>query len=119
MPNSAAGERRRRQCRLTSGNSVITNAQRGFSITIQISNGPKLCRLDAEWIVEDFYVSGQQVAFAQFADVWFVEAGAETVSGKSIGLNKAAMVHIQRNDGTVLCSAEPYDNSNFVVVSQG
>jgi hypothetical protein len=99
--------------------SVITNAQRGYSITIQISNGPKLCRLDAEWIVEDFYDSGKQVAFAQFADLWFVEAGATTVAGKSLGLDKAAMVHIQTDNGTVLCSAEAYDDSNFVILSQG
>lgn len=75
--------------------------------------------MDAEWIVEDFYDSGKQVPFAQFSDVWFVDSGATTVRGKSIGLDKAAMVHIQGDDGTVLCSAEPYDNSNFVIVSQG
>ncbi|KAK3899262.1 peptidase A4 family-domain-containing protein [Staphylotrichum tortipilum] len=101
----------------SSGTVVITNAQRGYSVTIAISNGPKLCRVDAEWIVEDFYDATKQVAFASFSDVWFVEAGATTQRGKSIGLDGAAMVHIQSDDGKLLCSAEPYDNSNFVIVS--
>jgi hypothetical protein len=87
-------------------------------VTLEINNGPTLCRLDAEWIVEDFYDSGERVAFARFSDVWFVEAGGKTVGGKDIGLDGAAMVHIQADDGTILCSAEPYDNANFVIVSQ-
>lgn len=73
--------------------------------------------MDAEWIVEDFYDSGEQVALAAFTDVWFVDAAATTVSGKNIGLDGAAMVHLQTDDGTLLCSAEPYDNTNFVIIS--
>ncbi|KAL2137303.1 hypothetical protein VTI74DRAFT_5034 [Chaetomium olivicolor] len=103
----------------SSGTIVITNAQQGYSVTVVVSNGPTLCRADAEWIVEDFYDSGKQVAFAQFSDVWFVEAGATTVGGRHIGLDGAAMVHIQSDDGNLLCSAEPYDDSNFVIVSLG
>ncbi|KAK4129125.1 concanavalin A-like lectin/glucanase [Parathielavia appendiculata] len=103
----------------SSGTVVITNVQRGYSVTLQINNGPKLCRLDAEWILEAFYDSGQQVPFARFSDLWFVESGATTVAGKNIGIDGATMVHIQADDGKILCSAEPYDSANLVMVSQG
>ncbi|KAK4149301.1 protease [Chaetomidium leptoderma] len=103
----------------SSGIVVITNAQQGYSVTMEISNGPKLCRKDAEWIVEDFYDSGEQVGLAHFSDLWFVEVAASTASGKNIGLDGATMVHIQGDDGTVLCAAEPYDNTNFVILSRG
>jgi hypothetical protein len=73
--------------------------------------------VDAEWIVEDFYESGKQVAFARFSDVWFEEAAATTVGGKYLGVDQAAMVHLRNDDGVILCSAEPYDNSNLVVIS--
>jgi hypothetical protein len=82
-----------------------------------LTNGPKLCRVDAEWILEDFYDQGQQVTLANFSNLWFEQSGATTVGGKAIGLDGAAMVKIQDEDGNILCSAEPWDNSNFVVVA--
>jgi hypothetical protein len=96
---------------------VITNSSQGTSVTMEINNGPTLCRRDAEWIVEDFYDSGEQVGLANFADVWFVDSGATTVGGRNVGFDGATMVHLQDDDGQVLCSAEPYDNTNFVIVS--
>ncbi|KAL2143144.1 hypothetical protein VTI28DRAFT_291 [Corynascus sepedonium] len=96
---------------------IIENTQSGTSVTMEVNNGPKLCRRDAEWILEDFYESGQQVALANFADLWFVDSGATTVGGKKVGFDGAAMVHMQNEDGKILCSPEPYDNSNFVIVS--
>ncbi|KAK0730171.1 peptidase A4 family-domain-containing protein [Lasiosphaeris hirsuta] len=102
----------------TSGKVIITNAQQGYSVAITVSNGPKLCRVDAEWIVEDFYDAKGQVAFASFSDVWFVDAAATTVKGKNIGIDGAAMVHLQNENGTVVCEAEAYDNSNFVLTSK-
>lgn len=97
--------------------SVISNVQRGYTVTLVVSNGPKLCRVDAEWIVEDFYDSGEQVAFGRFAEMWFVDAAATTARGKNVGIDGAAMVHLRNDEGTVLCSAERYDNANFVVTS--
>ncbi|KAK4240409.1 protease [Achaetomium macrosporum] len=103
----------------TNAKIVITNASLGYEVTLTLSNGPELCRVDAEWIIEDFYVSGEQVAFANFSDVWFMDSGATTAGGKHIGLDGAAMVHLQADDGTILCSAQPYDDANFVIVSRG
>ncbi|GAB1310643.1 Peptidase A4 family-domain-containing protein [Madurella fahalii] len=102
-----------------SGTIVITNAQRGYSVTLVINNGPNLCRVDAEWILEDFYDSGEQVAFANFSQMWFVDAAATTARGNNIGIDGAAMVHLQKDDGTILCSAERYDNANFVLTPHG
>jgi hypothetical protein len=101
----------------TSGIVVITNSEQGTSVTMEINNGPKLCRRDVEWIVEDFYQAGEQVELAHFSDLWFVDSGATTDRGKSIGFDGATMVHLQDSDGSVLCTAEPYDNSNVVIVS--
>ncbi|KAL2271368.1 hypothetical protein VTJ83DRAFT_739 [Remersonia thermophila] len=101
----------------TDGKVVVHNLDRGTTITLHISNGPQLCRLDAEWIVEDFYDSEQQVNFGKFTDLWFVDVAARTVTGRQIGIDGAAMVHLVDDNGKTLCSAEPYDNANFVVLS--
>ncbi|KAK3989950.1 peptidase A4 family-domain-containing protein [Cladorrhinum sp. PSN332] len=98
---------------------VVTNAQRGYAITLALTDGPKLCRLDAEWILEDFYEKNEQVAFAKFSDVWFQDVAATTAGGKTINAEGAAMVHLRNRTGTVLCRAEKWDNSNFVVFSTG
>lgn len=68
--------------------------------------------------MEDFYDAGKQVAFGHFSDVWFVDAAATTASGKNLGIDGAAMVNLRTDEGKILCTAERYDNSNFVVVSQ-
>jgi hypothetical protein len=96
---------------------VITNSEQGTSVTMEINNGPKLCRRDVEWIVEDFYQSGEQVELAHFTDLWFVDSVATTASGKLVGFDGATMVHLQNETGQVLCSAERYDNTNVVLVS--
>ncbi|EAQ93037.1 hypothetical protein CHGG_01272 [Chaetomium globosum CBS 148.51] len=101
----------------TSGTVVITNSEQGTAVTMEINNGPKLCRRDVEWIVEDFYQSGEQVELAHFSDLWFVDSVATTASGKLVGFDGAAMVHLQNETGQVLCSAERYDNTNVVLVS--
>ncbi|KAK3393297.1 peptidase A4 family-domain-containing protein [Podospora didyma] len=101
----------------TTAKIVISNVQRGYMMVLTITNGPKLCREDAEWIVEDFYDAKGQVAFASFSDVWFQEAQATTVNGKKIGIDGAAMVHLQDPDGDVVCTPWKYDNSIFVVSS--
>ncbi|KAL2262490.1 hypothetical protein VTK26DRAFT_1171 [Humicola hyalothermophila] len=101
----------------TTAQLVIINADQGQSMTLDISNGPPLCRIDAEWIMEDFYDSGEQVTFARFSDLWFVDAAATTVGGQNVGIDGATMVYLQADDGAILCSAEPWDNSNFVAIS--
>jgi hypothetical protein len=103
----------------TTGRIVISNVQQGYSVTLNVNNGPRLCRVDTEWIVEDFYDgdNGQQVPFAWFEDLWFVDAAAKTVKGKNIGINGAAMVQLQNENGTLVCKAEKYDNANFVAIA--
>jgi len=88
-------------------------------VSISVNNGPKLCRVDSEWILEDFYDGddGKQVPFATFSDLWFVDAGSKTVKGKNIGIDGAAMVNLQNENGTIVCTAEKWDNSNFVVLA--
>ena len=110
----------RASCRLTRANKssrVVTNAQRGYAITLALTEGPKLCRLDTEWILEDFYEKNEQVAFATFSDLWFLDVAATTVAGKTIGVDGAAMVHMKNETGSVLCWPEQWDSSNFVVLS--
>lgn len=106
---------------LTQGKIVIANVQQGYSITLNINNGPKLCRVDTEWIVEDFYENdaegGKQVPFASFSDLWFVDAASKTVKGRSIGIDGSAMVQMQNENGTLVCRSEKWDNANFVAIS--
>lgn len=81
-------------------------------------NGPPLCRQDADWIVEDFDDSDGVVPFARFADIWFEEASATSASGHSIGLDGAEPIYMGSSVSGAMCVAEPYDNSDFVCVSQ-
>ncbi|KAK4672698.1 hypothetical protein QC763_105370 [Podospora pseudopauciseta] len=103
----------------TSGRIIVTNAQRGYSMTLNLTSGPKLCRWDVEWILEDFYEAetNKQVPFASFQDLWFLDTEATTVRGKNVGIDGAAMVHLMNPQGKVLCQAEKYDNANFVITS--
>jgi len=103
----------------TQGKIVIQNVQQGYAITLTVNNGPKLCRVDTEWIVEDFYDGddGKQVPFAAFSDIWFVDGVAKTQKGRNIGFDGAAMVQLQNANGTLVCQSQKYDNSNFVAIS--
>lgn len=69
--------------------------------------------------MEDFSDASGQVVLANFSDVWFVQSGAETVAGRAIGLDGATMVRIKDEDGKILCTADPYDNTQFVISAQG
>ncbi|KAK3936111.1 peptidase A4 family-domain-containing protein [Diplogelasinospora grovesii] len=104
---------------LTAGTITINNVSRGYTLTISVTNAPTLCRVDAEWIVENFYNGDAQVNFARFSDVWFEETLATTVSGKQIGIDGAAMVYLKDSNGSITCTAAQYDNTDFVVSSQG
>lgn len=88
-------------------------------MTLNLTSGPKLCRWDVEWILEDFYEAetNKQVPFASFQDLWFLDTEATTVRGKNVGIDGAAMVHLMNPQGKVLCQAEKYDNANFVITS--
>ena len=99
----------------------MTNNDQSFSLTIDLHNGPALCRADADWIVEDFFDSkgGNSVPFARFQDLWFEDVRATTTSGKAIGLDGASMIDLGSSVADSTCVAQPYDNSNFWCQSQG
>lgn len=103
----------------TQGKIVIQNVQQGYAMSLTINNGPKLCRIDTEWIVEDFYDGddGKQVSFAAFSDIWFMDAVAKTQKGRNIGFDGAAMVQLQNENGTLSCQSQKWDNTNFVAIS--
>lgn len=96
----------------------MTNYNQQYSLTIDLRNGPELCRLDADWIVEDFDSADGQVSFPRFADVWFEECAATTASGKNIGIDGAAMIYLGPDQANASCLAAPYDNANFYCYSQ-
>lgn len=83
-----------------------------------LENGPALCRQDADWIVEDFESDGEEVPFARFDNLWFEECSATSAKGNSIGLNGAQTIYLGTSTSNALCAAEPYDNSDFVCVSE-
>jgi hypothetical protein len=97
----------------------MTNIDRDYTLTIVLNGGPTLCRMDADWIVEDFFdAKGKQVAFGRFDDIWFEECVATTAKGKNIDLDGAAMTYMGSDTASASCLAEPYDNSNFYCTSQ-
>lgn len=83
------------------------------SVQISLSNGSPLCRIDAEWIVENFKINGNQTPFGRFQDVWFQGCEAKTTSGATVGINGASMIYLQNNGPNPNCFAYEYDNSIF------
>ncbi|KAL8360479.1 hypothetical protein RB601_007221 [Gaeumannomyces tritici] len=83
------------------------------AVQVSLSNGSPLCRIDAEWIVENFKVNGNQTPFGRFQDVWFQTCEAKTTSGSTIGINGASMIYLQNNGPNPNCFAYEYSNSAF------
>lgn len=83
-----------------------------------LSNGPALCRQDADWIVEDFDSGGRPVAFARFDDIWFEECSAASARGRAIGLDGAAPIYMGSSTSSATCITQPYDSSDFYCSSQ-
>lgn len=96
----------------------MTNYNRDYSLTLVLNNGPELCRLDADWIIEDFDDADGQVAFPRFDDIWFEDCVATTAKGTSIGIDGAAMIYLGHDTASATCRAEQYDNENFYCYSQ-
>lgn len=96
----------------------MTNYNRDYSLTLVLNNGPELCRLDADWIIEDFDDADGQVAFPRFDDIWFEDCVATTAKGTNIGIDGAAMIYLGHDTASATCRAEQYDNENFYCYSQ-
>lgn len=96
----------------------IANLAQSLAMTININDGPTLCRQDADWIVEDFYDAKGQVAFGRFQDVWFEDVGATTTKGQKIDLKNASPISLS-NGTAISCVANVFDDNNFWCASQG
>ena len=80
---------------------------------LTVTNGPPLCRVDADWIIEAFEDADGEPKFPKMSDVWFEETVAKTVEGRTIGLNGAEMVNLVNSAGTLLCSATRYSDWDY------
>ena len=97
----------------------MTNYDRDYSLTLLLDDGPKLCRQDADWIIENFYDAQGQVAFPRFSDVWFEDCIATRADGEGMSVGGAAMIYLGNDTKSATCLAEPYDDKNFYCRSQG
>lgn len=87
---------------------TISNLNQGHTYTINISSGPTLARVNADWVVERPYYGSSLAAFPSFTDVWFDEAWATLNSG-SLGILGAKQYQIPG-----LCASQEWDNSHEV-----
>ncbi|KAJ5726634.1 uncharacterized protein N7483_007991 [Penicillium malachiteum] len=88
----------------TSGTATVENLTNGDIVT-RVFNGAMsgtLCEYNAEWIVEDFSESGNQVPFADFGAITFSNAIA-TGGGLVLGPSTATLMDLIQ-DNTVLTS---------------
>lgn len=99
----------------------MTNENRAYSMTLELTNGPTLCRQDADWIYEQAGIgnSGKLYNFARFNPLWFEDVAATTANGQHIGLSGATMIYLGAGANNVSCAAMPYDDSNFFCQSRG
>ena len=86
------------------GSATVTNLSTGQKATKAFTGQQALCQKNAEWIVEDFSLSGGLVPFANFAPVTF--SGAAFVDGAGTqGPAAAQIVNIQQSSKLTSCAA--------------
>jgi hypothetical protein len=93
---------------------TIYNANQVYVTELVLSEGPKLCLTDADWILEDFSDSEGQVMLANFGTVWFEETVATTSSGKTLDIDDSELIDMANATATY-CVASEWDNSDFQV----
>jgi hypothetical protein len=89
----------------TSGTATLSNNRSGQTYTITLTDQPALCLQNAEWIVEDFDLGGEEVPFANFGGVVFTGASATTVSGHTFGPANATIYEVVDRTGVVASAA--------------
>ncbi|BDD60302.1 hypothetical protein MPDQ_006217 [Monascus purpureus] len=102
------------------GIAVIENHTSGKNASKTLSApsaSATLQGVNAEWIVEDFEMSGGLVPMVDFGKVTFTGAVAETSQG-AVGLDGAHILDI-RQDGLVLTDADILSSSEVVVTYTG
>lgn len=84
----------------TSGKVKITNISTGkhVSQTVNAPKGSVLCRLNAEWIVEDFDLDENVLALNNFGTVLFTDACATLSTGGSEELGRAVVYNIKQGN---------------------
>lgn len=90
-------------------------------MVLKLNGDTKLCLVDADWIVEDYYNGFDNVPFASFADIWFEGVAAQTAQGKTLGIDGATMLDMggsAANPQNAKCIAVEYDDTDFYVYSQ-
>ncbi|KAL1878103.1 hypothetical protein VTK73DRAFT_8064 [Phialemonium thermophilum] len=102
----------------TSAKILLTNYNQDYVLTLTLQNGPQLCQLDADWIVEDFRQGDGKVSFGRFDDIWFEQCAATTAHGPKLGINGAPMIYLGSNAHDATCVAKWYDNEDFYCESQ-
>ncbi|KAH8705738.1 putative aspergillopepsin-2 precursor [Talaromyces proteolyticus] len=106
----------------TTGNTVLENLTQGTSIShTWNTESPALCKLTAEWIVEDFtdYYSNGSISpapFANYGSVTFTNNSA-TVNGASVDVSGAQPANMVVNGKTV--SQSTISNGKVTVTYQG
>ncbi|KAK3332332.1 concanavalin A-like lectin/glucanase domain-containing protein [Cercophora scortea] len=92
----------------TSAVISLTNVNTLTAITINLSAGTSLARIDADWIVERPAYGSGLAGFASFTETWFQEAYATLANGASLGILGAKQYQI-----TGGCSSAEYDNADL------
>ena len=80
----------------TSGNATVENQTRNQTVSQRLNSTAALCLRNAEWIVEDFELSGALSPFANFSAVTFTNA--EATGNQTLTPLGATTVNIQQND---------------------
>ncbi|KAK4225126.1 concanavalin A-like lectin/glucanase domain-containing protein [Podospora fimiseda] len=87
----------------TAGKLVITNLSRGTAITLDLSGGAALSRVDAVWTVERPIYGSGLAGFAKFSDIWFQDSLAVRNSGTNLQPLGAKQYYMSG-----LCSSSEY-----------
>jgi hypothetical protein len=95
------------------GTAIIENITTGDQAYINLSSNYTLGGQNAEWIVEDFEVNNELVAFADFGTVTFTNCVATTAE-QTLGVETASIIEIGDSGGQL--TGVDIVNTNEVVV---
>lgn len=104
----------------TGGTTTLTNNSNGQSVTFTwTGESPALCEVNAEWIVEDYSVGNNLVAFADYGSVTFTGNSAVVGGVSTSDLSNSYIANmVSESDSSDVISASTVSGNDITVVYQ-
>lgn len=104
----------------TGGTTTLVNNSNGQSVNFTwTGESPALCEVNAEWIVEDYSVGNDLVAFADYGSVTFTGNSAVVGGVSTSDLSSSYIANmVSESDSSDVISASSVSGNDITVVYQ-